>query len=365
MDSLGVVSGDYSGFAHLKLASWYPVAEGYKDYMAIGARFNLLDPIFSHSIGATASYTPQPGVPRDERVHANIEADIWQWRVRAAYNEANFYDLFGPTKTSRKGYSLGVRYGDYLIYERPTTLEYSLALTGYSGLQRLPDFQNVAVSSSIDRFAQFRAKLEYRNQRRSLGAVDAEQGVQISLANNTTVEEHGNFPAFWSTADYGFLLPIDHSSIWIRAAAGYAFGNRNSTFANFYFGGFGNNWVDNGEVKRYRDFTSFPGVELNALGGPDFGRLLLEWTLPPVRFRRVGIPSFYCTWARMAVFLSGLVTPLDRSSDRTNAGDLGGQVDFNLVLFSHMTAMLSFGYAAAFEQGQPMSREFMVSLKIL
>jgi len=365
MDSLGVVSGDYSGFAHLKLASWYPVAEGYKDYTAIGARFNLLDPIFSHNIGATASYTPQPGVPRDERIHASVEAEIWQWRVLAAYNAANFYDLFGPTKTSRKGYSLGIRYGDYLIYERPTTLEYSLALTGYSGLQRLPDFQNVAVSSSIDRFAQFRAKLEYRNQRRSLGAVDAEQGVQIAVANNTTIQEHGNYPVFWSTADVGFLLPIDHSSIWIRTAAGHAFGDRNSTFTNFYFGGFGNNWVDNGEVKRYRDFTSFPGVELNALGGLNFGKILLEWTLPPIRFRRVGLPSFYCTWARMALFSSGLVTPLDRSSERTTAGNIGSQIDFNLVLFSHMSAMLSFGYAAAFEKEQRMSREFMVSLKIL
>ena len=44
--------------------------------------------------------------------------------------------------------------------------------------------------------------------------------------------------------DYGFQLPINHSSIWFRGAAGVGIGDRNNPFANFYFGGFGNNYID-------------------------------------------------------------------------------------------------------------------------
>ena len=58
--------------------------------------------------------------------------------------------------------------------------------------------------------------------------------------------------------DAGFALPWAHSSIWLRTAAGTSPGPRDDPFANFYFGGFGNNWVDRGEAKRYRDYYAFP-----------------------------------------------------------------------------------------------------------
>ncbi|MCB9250095.1 MAG: hypothetical protein H6613_16875 [Ignavibacteriales bacterium] len=71
--------------------------------------------------------------------------------------------------------------------------------------------------------------------------------------------------------DYGFALPINHSSIWLRSSAGYSYGDRDEPFANFYFGGFGNNYVDNLPEKRYREYYSFPGVELNSIGGTNYG----------------------------------------------------------------------------------------------
>ena len=55
-------------------------------------------------------------------------------------------------------------------------------------------------------------------------------------------------------------LPLKHSSLWLRSSAGYVAGDdRDEPFANFYFGGFGNNWVDHREEKRYRESrTAFP-----------------------------------------------------------------------------------------------------------
>jgi hypothetical protein len=61
--------------------------------------------------------------------------------------------------------------------------------------------------------------------------------------------------------------------------------------AAIYFGGFGNNWVDHGEVKRYRDVISFPGLEINEAAGQTFGKAMLEWNLPPVRFAHFGTPG--------------------------------------------------------------------------
>ena len=201
--------------------------------------------------------------------------------------------------------------------------------------------------------------------KRSLGAVDGEEGISTSLNGQSSFVRGSTFPRIHATLDYGFLLPLDHSSVWFRTAAGYGFGDRASSFAYYYFGGFGNNYVDNGEVKRYREFYSFPGIELNGIGGTDFTRATLEWTLPPIRFRRFGMPSFYCTWARVAFFSSTIVTDAAHPTDRIAAVDIGSQVDFSLVTFSHLDSMLSFGYAVAVQQHQRARGELMISLKLL
>lgn len=92
---------------------------------------------------------------------------------------------------------------------------------------------------------------------------------------------------------------------------------------------------------------------------------MLEWTLPPVRFKRFGFTNIYCTWARCALFSSGIMTEVDDAVYRRTLANAGGQIDFKLVLFSHLDTTLSFGYAFAFEKGETTTREFMVSLKIL
>ncbi|MBN1540772.1 hypothetical protein JW992_01410, partial [candidate division KSB1 bacterium] len=165
--------------------------------------------------------------------------------------------------------------------------------------------------------------------------------------------------------DYGFLLPISHSSIWLKSSAGYSLGDRNEPLANFYFGGFGNNWIDYQEQSRYREYYSFPGLELNGIGGINYSKFMLEWTLPPLRFRRVGFTSFYLRWARLALFSSALVTNVDAPDLRRHATNIGGQVDFRLVTWSLLNSTLSFGYAVAFEENTKASTELMVSLKIL
>ncbi len=216
-------------------------------------------------------------------------------------------------------------------------------------------------------------QLSFKNLRASLGAVEPERGYKWKVnttANTVRFRQTGHaawrtFPMGYAGLDLGAPLPIRHSSLWLRSAAGYSPGDRAEPFANFYFGGFGNNWLDYQEPKRYRDYASFPGVELDALAGTSFTRSMLDWNLPPIRFRALGNPAFYASFLRTSLFVGGLLTDLDRGSERTEGGTLGAQMDVRLTALVNQQLMLSWGYAKAFQKSARQSDEWMVSLKIL
>ena len=363
LDSRKVYEGVYSPIRQVRLASVYPVAEGYRDTYAVGAHLNFADPVGLNMINFAASYSPQGELRSGERIHLKLSYDHWPWKFRVNHNGTDFYDLFGPTKTSRKGTAIGVGYQGYLINERPKTLQYKLDVTGFLGLDRLPDYQNIV--ATYDKLLSAGASLTYGNARRSLGAVDGEKGVNWSLAFRNEIANAKAYPRISGDLDYGFRLPITHSSLWLRGSAGQSFGDRTQPFGKFYFGGFGNNYLDHQESRRYRESYSFPGVELNEIGGGRYGRLLAEWTLPPLRFRRLGFPIAYLNWIQPILFSTGLVTDSERAVPAQKLGNVGGQADFKLVLFSNLESTLSVGYAAAFGENRAPSREFMISLKIL
>jgi len=372
IDSLTTSSGRYNSLGNIGLDSAYPIIEGYKDFAAVGMRFNFSDKLGLSSFDLTASYSPDSDLPSEQRVHLGFNFHHWQLKASATYNGADFYDLFGPTKTSRKGYSLGLQYSKILLYDKPKTLDFNVSATQYGDLEILPDFQNV--TATFDKLLSARAGLDYEYVRKSLGAVDDEKGVKWQLVSQGNYVNSELFPRVYTNFDYGIPLPIGHSSIWLRSSAGHSFGDRDNPFVNFFFGGFGNNYVDHLTEKRYREYYSFPGVELNEFGGKNYGKVMLEWNLPPIRFRRVGFTSLYLRWARIAIFSSGIRTNLDGKSGgdpppqfgtRRTLYNFGGQLDFRIVMFSRFKSMFSLGYAVALEKGQRLSKEFMISLKIL
>jgi hypothetical protein len=199
----------------------------------------------------------------------------------------------------------------------------------------------------------------------TLGAVDYERGLKWRLTGSDNVVRAAHFPRVNAEVDYGILLPVRHTSVWLRGAGGQGFGDRSDPFSNFYFGGFGNNWIDHLEIKRFREYYSLPGVDINTVGGRNFARLTAELMLPPLRFKRLGVTSAYLRWARLSLFSAGLATNLDAPDERRKLLSLGGQMDIRLVTFSHLNSTLSVGYAIAVEKGVPVSEEVMASFKIL
>jgi hypothetical protein len=353
----------YGLFRSLRLESAYPIAQGYKDYGAVGVRVNLSDPVQLNRAVLAASYTPDGDLPADERLHLRGEYRRYDWNARFWYNDADFYDLVGPTKVSRKGYSVGGGWEHTLVWDDPRRMDLKLDASFSGNLDQLPLYQNVPVDVN-ELFTLF-ARLESSYVRNSLGYVDEETGRKWSLVFRGDYVDGKAVPKLFGTVDLGRALPLGHSSLWLRSAAGYSTRGRDDPFANFYFGGFGNNWLDRGSEKRYREFYSFPGLDLNEVGGRNFAKSILEWNLPPVRFRSVGKPGAYLTWARPAVFTTLLATDLDDAAYRRYVGNVGGQVDLRFTVLSALDMTLSTGYAVAFEDGRRPQREFMVSLKVL
>ena len=373
LDSLTSYSGPYRPLRRIGLATVYPVVEGYKSFTTVGLRADFSDPFSFHNFDLSASVTPGDRLPADQQWHVGAGWRHYGLSARFRYNGASFYDLVGPTKVSRKGYGLGLTYERSLVRDYPRSLDLKAGVNGYAGLERLPDYQNVSTSPGFEQMLTTSAELAYKHTRSSLGSVDTEKGHQwrLEAAMNTVhFERLGHsawrgFPLFAGTLDLGVPLPAGHSSLWLRSAAGYSPGDPDEPFANFFFGGFGNNWVDYQEPRRYRQYESFPGIELNAAGGTNFGRTMLDLNLPPLRFRRLGTLEFYAAWARMSLFTTGLVTGLDRAALRRTLANVGAQVDLRLALMIQQPLTFSFGYARAFERRRPASDEWMVSLKIL
>ena len=205
--------------------------------------------------------------------------------------------------------------------------------------------------------------LKYSDLRRAQGAVDDEKGTLWGIYSRMYYSS-GAFPSFWGNYDRGFLLPRN-SAFWLRASAGKSLGDISSPFSSFYFGAFGNNYVDHGTISRYRDYDSFPGVGIDAISARSFGKLLGEYNLPPIRFREVGTTWCYVNWARFTLFSSGLVTNFTSNPSRGYFADVGTQLDFRLVLFTYLNTTLSSGYAAAADRDGHVTTEYMVSLRIL
>jgi hypothetical protein len=363
LDTLPQKTRPYHLARSLGLESLYPVAQGYKDFGAVGLRANFSDPLQLNRAILAASYTPDGGLPSDERLHLRAEYHRYDWSARFKWNDADFYDLVGPTKTGRKGYQAGLGWQKTLVYDEPRRLELTMGGSLSGNLDRLPDFQNVAVD--VNRLFTLNARLDYSDVRGSLGHVDDEKGKKASLVFAGDSVDGDAVPRLYGTVDLGLALPIRHSSLWLRSAAGFSPRDRANPFANFFFGGFGNNWVDHGEEKRYREYHSLPGAEIDEIGGRNFVKSTAEWNLPPVRFRRVGTPGLYLTWARPALFATVLATDLEASPVRRVVSSVGGQLDFRITLLSTLDLTVSVGYAAAFEDGFRARHEGMLSLKVL
>ena len=363
VDDLITSSGKYRPYRELGFDSGYPVVEGYRDSAALGWHFQFSDPAQLHRFGMTASYSVDNEVPSEEALHVNLEYDALNWYARYWHNGADFYDLFGPTERSRKGDAYIVGYERAVIFDQPRQLDLAVEVAYYTGLDTLPGNQNVS-TFFIEDILSASVGLHYTDTRKSVGAVDHEKGYRWDIDLKADKSDFSTVFKPHVGLDFGFALPWKHSSVWLYNSAGTSDGGVLDPLGRFFFGGFGNNYVDNHEIKRYRNYYSFPGFEIDEVSGTDFVKTMLEWNLPPIRFREVGTPSFFLKHIRSAIFAGGLQTDIGDLAQRSVA-TLGVQLDLEFTIAHRLPMTLSVGYASGFEHGEEASNEWMISLKIL
>ena len=165
---------------HARLANAYPGAAGLQER----GRRRLPRSTSRIRCSSRTSASP-PRTRRRQRCRAtsarHVDIDRPTTSAGAAsssWNRSDFYDLFGPTKRSRKGYAAKVGYDELLIYDEPRKLTLMLR-------RRVLRQDRHAAERAERRHAVHAPRspaqvgLHYTDVRSSLGAVDDEKGIDV------------------------------------------------------------------------------------------------------------------------------------------------------------------------------------------
>ncbi|MCQ2183220.1 MAG: hypothetical protein MJY89_07470 [Bacteroidales bacterium] len=344
----------------------YPDISGFTDKGAwnnmtpvLGARMSFYDPLSLFSANLFVGASPWSNNEWKNKFHISADIKYKFWTLKAAWNPTNFYDLFGPRRSSRKGYQISLAYDYTNKIQAPFTWQWGASIAHYGDMDALPLYQEIEVDKGITSFQTANLYAGMEKVRRTIGFVDAEQGYSLSANAYTYLADSKFYPSIDFSGDFGVLLPIgQHNSFWLRTSAGHSFGDSNSALGNYYFGGFRNNYVDCGAINRFRASNAFPGARIDQIKAHSFGKVTGELDFCPIRFQNVGFLQCYPNYIQFCMFGNGLIT------DGGKYLGAGVQMNIQMVFFTHMKTTLSLGYARAW--GNNLNQgEFLVSLKLL
>jgi len=364
IDSLKTEEAPYTPLKNMLLTGAFPDITGYKETFALGYRLNWRDRVGLSNLNLFLGASPWSACPDKQKFHGQIQWDYWSWNFNATYNKTDFYDLFGPSKRSRAGYSVGVGRKKTYSAKAPFNWHYSFDLVHFGDLEVLPQFQNI--STSVKNFQNITAEIGTSKLRRSLGGVEDEKGYKWDVTAYSYIVKGNLYPSLISEQHFGWLVPgIRNTSFWIRSSVGQAFGERSSSFSTFYFGGFRNNYVDWQASDQYRKILAFPGVDIDAVSAHNFIKTMCELNLKPIRLNNVGTTWLYPTYIKTSLFGTHMLLNPDHDPDRRTVFNAGAQIDLELVLFSYLKTTWSAGYARKLEAAYSPQQQWMFSVKLL
>jgi len=364
LDTASIYEGQYHPLKEMILANAWPDVAGYRNTVAAGYRLFWRDPLSLSQIELFLAGSPWSPYEDKRKIHAHLDWNYWNWKLSASWNKSDFYDLFGPTKRSRAGYTVGLSYENSFTLKDPFRWSYSVAVSTYGDLEVLPQYQNIA--TPIRNFQAASAGFGISKLRHTLGGVDFEKGYRWSLSGTSYYARQSLFPTLISNLDLGFLIPFGrNNSFWVRNTTGQSFGDKGSALSYFYLGGFRNNYVDWRDARQYRSSIAFPGAEIDEVSAYRFVRTMAELNTKPIRTRNFGFTWLYPTFIYTSFFGSHLAVNPFYESDNRNLFNVGFQTDMEVVLLSYMKTTWSAGYAHVFEKGKPDKGQWMFSLKLL
>jgi hypothetical protein len=364
VDTANVAEGPYRPWREMFLNNAWPDLAGYKNTIAAGYRVLWSDPLSLSKIDLFLAGSPWSPYEDKQKIHAQLDLSYWNWTLTSSYNKADFYDLFGPTKRSRAGYTIGLSHEKLNTMRDPYRWSYNFGIYTYGDLEVLPQYQNVA--TPIRDFQAATAGFQLQKMRRTLGGIDNEKGYKWAVSGLTYYARQELYPSVTSNQDIGFLVPgIRNTSFWIRNSIGQSFGKRSSALSNFYLGGFRNNYVDWRDSRQYRTSIAFPGADIDEISAHQYMRTMAELSTRPIRMQNLGATWLYPTYIHTTLFGTHLATDPFRTENARNLFNLGIQTDLELVMFSYLKTTWSAGYARLFESGMDSKGQWLLSVKLL
>lgn len=356
----------YKPLKELKFQGAYPDISGFTDRKAwnnvtpvLGYNVTFYDPVGYFHINLHLGVSPWSNNEWKNRFHASAELKYLKWKFTAAWNPTNFYDLFGPRRASRKGYQFGLEYKASHSMQSPFVWDWGWSVGHYGGMDALPLYQEVAVDEGITSFQTADIFVDMNKKKTSIGGITPERGYGLSAEAYTYLADGKLFPSIDLQGELGFPIPIGiHNSFWMKGALGQSFGDSSSSLGNSYFGGFRNNYVDNGAINRFSSLKAMPGARIDQIKAHRYAKMTGEIDLCPIRFQDLGLLQCYPNYMQFCLFGNGLMT------DNGKYLSAGVQMNIQMVIFTYMKTTLSFGYARAW--GNNLNQgEFLISLKLL
>jgi hypothetical protein len=355
-------SGKYRGIGALQINTLIPVVSGFQNQTVLGFYARVSDPLLTHDflfeIGVSPFYN-RAGTP-DLHFKGHYEYRK-NHKLEIELNAPSFYDLVNKRKAGMSGDRYAYINTHYWKYDEPHEIKQTSELSVYRGVRAI--FDNEVAVSEPD-FAVFESALNSKNIRRTIGSIDSESGYDWTFtlvglsASPSSRQWGGGFHAEWNWFNR-FLFP--HNIAHIKIAAGYVTIQNELEIGKYYFGGFGNQYLDYREVRQYRDSFRFPGIPIYGLAAERFARLMFEHTMPPVRFHHLQFSGHGLSHIDLSWFSQALVTDAATAGDWV---DLGAQLNLVFNHWYNLESTLSFGIAKAWSS-EFSDWDWMVSFKIL
>ena len=354
----------YNGFENLHVQSLFPMISGFQNQVVFGLFTRISDPLLINDFYLSIGVSPLSENPSYPLWHVKFKYDYKQLLFfEFMYNGDDFFDLFNKLKRGMLGeqYKLGYTY--YWLYDNPLKIKQASTFTLYRNVEFLYD--NLVRVSQPD-FAVLATNLNSKNLRKTIGSSDYEYGNDI----NWTVTLYGtefDQPEF-AVNTYAELSNFrmwlwKHNVLHVKVMGGYLWYNPEIVQSQFYFGGFGNRPVDDGEVRQFRRIFRFPGIPIYSLNVQEFGKLLLENDFPAIRVSDWLLFDQFVNHFDFAVFTQGLITESYLGNYLVN---VGAQMDIKLKHWYNLESTFSAGIARAWALPNGTADwEWILSIKLL
>jgi hypothetical protein len=339
----------YQGMKYLRLDTLIPTVNAIRNECVVGLYTEFTDHLLNHRIINKIGFGAS-----EEKFH--IESS-YEYRdifyVEYGHSPASFYDLVNERKVNVYGDSILCEYKKWWIYDKPSTLEEWFYIEFNKGIEENNENGIVNLGTGFSG----------KRLRKTIGSIDYEHGYEWSLdARYCIAENNPDIKASLVVTDISLLKTYikPHNVGRIQLAGGISGGDELSE-GRFYFGGFGNRYIDNEPQFKYREIESLAGLSYRKYIAKNFIKFGLENLFPPLDIG-IAIGDQYLSKMSLSVFSQFLYAQNEKESE--NYMNTGMQINFHMNNFYVLESTLSLGYAHAWDESDNEFDEFFISLKL-